>query len=477
MCLRALVLLLILLAAGCGPQTGPDGGRLTRRHVLLITVDTLRSDYLSVNGYDWPTTPFVDSLLSRGVQFPNTLTPVPRTTPALASLLTGAYPHTTAVRTLYDRLAPGVISLAELLQHHGYATVAAVSNHVLTKERSLDRGFDVYDADDDARDAAMTNDAVFRHLAHYQAEDSLFVWVHYIDPHVPYMPPPRLAMAIDPDYDGPYRLAFGQEKGGVGNRAYPEDLPKAEAVYRNSLSPDTNAHVRRLYAADIRFTDDAIARLVKRLRKRFGNDWLTVFTADHGESLGEHDFYYDHGDYVYNASLQVPLGFVMPPGDPLARSGLVHEPVSLVDVLPTLVELLGLRMPQAQASQIDGRSLVPYLEGRQMAPRPVFAESGHSFYPHFVRRRVRFNPNGRFRAIVLGSWKLIWTPGQRGDQEFELYDLAKDLREATNLYTVEHPQAIRLKALLRLWVRPSTDQATEPGDEDVRQLRSLGYLE
>lgn len=477
--LRALAWALVPFAAACqADDNARDSPRPPRRHVVLITVDTLRSDYMSANGYDRPTTPFLDFLLSQGVQFPNTITPVPRTTPALASLLTGAYPHTTGVRTLYDRLAPGVVSLAELVRGQGYTTVAVVSNHVLTTERNLDRGFHVYDAADDSRDAAMTNDAVFHHLARYEADDALFLWVHYIDPHVPYMPPPELATAFDPDYEGRYRIAFGQEKGGVGNLAYPKDLPKAEAVYRNPLSPETNAHIRRLYAADIRSTDDAIARLVEHLHQRFGDDWLTIFTADHGESLGEHDFYYDHGDYVYNAGLQVPLAFVMPPGDRLARSAVVREPVSLVDVLPTLVALLDLQMPPDHAPQVEGRSLMPYLEGRQMPPRPVFAESGRSFSPHLVRRRVHFDVRGRFRTVALGDWKLIWTPGQQGTKAFELYNVATDPRETSDLYAPGHPQAARLKTLLQLWLR-SADQEERPGpgDEDARRLRSLGYLD
>ncbi len=113
--------------------------------VLLVSVDTLRPDYLSANGYDRPTTPFVDSLLAEGFYFPQAVSPVPRTTPALASLLTGAYPHTTRVRTLTDSLSDDVTPLAEILRRWNYGTMAVVSNHVLPRSRRLDRGFDVYD--------------------------------------------------------------------------------------------------------------------------------------------------------------------------------------------------------------------------------------------------------------------------------------------------------------------------------------------
>lgn len=449
----------------------------TPRHVLLLTVDTLRSDHLSSFGYDLPTTPYLDALLAGGVRFPRTLATVPRTTPALASLLTGAYPHTHGVRTLYDPLDEGVASLAELLQWRGYHTVAVVSNHVLTPERRLDRGFAVYDAAGDARDAAATTDAVLGRVDATWRDRSIFLWVHYIDPHVPYLPPPKLAEQFDPGYRGRYAASFGAELGGVGDRAYPSDLPKAQAVFRNPLPPEVNAHVRRLYAADVRATDDQIGRLVEGLKTRVKNDWLVVFTADHGESLGEHDFFYDHGDYVYNASLQVPLGFVLPPGDPRARSATASDWVSLVDVAPTLIELLGLEVSPGAAGRIEGRSLVPILEGGTLPPRPVFAESGRSFYPDLIRRRVGFDVAGRFRAVVDGDWKLIWTPGQTPEMEFELYDLASDPGETVDLYRPDHPQARRLAEHLQGWYRIGGGGERQPSEEDRRRLRSLGYLE
>ncbi len=463
-----------LLITGCGSQ---DRKPAPVQHVLLITVDTLRSDHLSANGYDLPTTPYLDQLLADGVAFPRTLAPVPRTTPALASLLTGSYPHTNGVRTLYDPLSHSVTSLAEILQDRGFRTAAVVSNHVLTRDRRLDRGFHLYDAAGDIRGARATTDTALALAEEAWRERSVLLWVHYIDPHVPYLPPRKLAEAFDPGYDGRYALSFGSEPGGVGDRAYPADLPKSVAVYRNPLPDAVNHHVRRLYAADVRATDDEIERLVEGLKTRVKNDWLVVFTADHGESLGEHDFFWDHGDYVYNASLQVPLAFVLPPGDPRARSARVEQWVSLVDVMPTLLELLAVDLPAEVGAQIEGRSLVPFLEGRELPPRTVFAESGKSFYPQLVRRRVSFDVAGRFRAAVLGDWKLIWTPGQTPERAYELYNLATDPAETRNLWTADHPRATALVDSLHAWHRDSDHVERPPSAEDVKRLRSLGYLE
>jgi arylsulfatase A-like enzyme len=449
--------------------------------VLLVTVDTLRSDYLSANGYPLPTTPFLDSLFAQGVQFPNTLAPTGRTSQSIASLLTGAYPHTTGVRTLFGTLRPGVATLADLFAAHGFRTFAVLSNHLLNPTRGFAGGFEGYDSKGDARGAAGTTDAALRAVSGVSASDSLFLWVHYIDPHVPYLPPREIARQFDPGYRGPYATGFGQA-GGIGNGAYPEELPKREAVFRNPLPDEVNAHIRRLYAADIRFTDAHIGRLIRTLRARLGDEWLIVFTADHGESLGEHAFFYDHGDYVYTPGLRVPLFFgQLPEGRPggLSAGVTVEDWVSLVDVAPTVIELAGIEPTPEVVRQLEGRSLVPILRGGPLSPRPVFAESGQSYFPDLVRGRVRFDIAGRFRTVVDGNWKLIWTPGKSGDApgDFELYDLSVDPLESHDRYAAEPDEAARLTRLLFDWVRDADAPLGTPSAEDLDQLRALGYIE
>jgi arylsulfatase len=467
-----------LAGAQYGCRSGAPSTMLpTRRHVLLLTVDTLRADYLSANGYPLPTSPFLDSLCGGATTFARAMTTVPRTTPALASLLTGTYPQTNGVRTLVDRLDARIASLPELARARGYATVAVVSNHILVPQRGLDRGFDVYDAADDARDAAGTTAAALQHLRRYRPADPVFAWVHYIDPHVPYYPPPALAEAFDSGYAGRYRLHFGSEKGGIGDSAYPKCLGKADAVYRNTLPDDVNAHVRRLYAADIRNTDDHIAELVHGLRAALGDDWLIVFSADHGESLGENGYFFDHGDYVSGAELHVPLAFALPVTDPLHGSRTVTDWVSLIDVMPTLVELLDLSLPPG--TRVDGRSLVPMLRGDSLPARPVFAECGESFFPGLVHERVHFDIDGRFRTVIFGTKKLIWTPGQEPDRAYQLYDLSSDPSETADLYRSQaaSPDVVQLRALLEDWYRRgSRDEASHPISEaDHERLRALGY--
>ena len=464
---RLLLALALLAGASCG-----DGAR-TRDQVLLLTIDTLRPDYLGRSGYDRETTPALDGLLADGLYFERAITPIPRTTQALASMLTGSYPQTTGVRRLFDALDPDVTSVGELAQRAGYRTVAVLSNPWLVPERGLDRGFEVYDVSERGRSAEATTRAALGRVEALPPDAPLLLWVHYVDPHVPYRPPLRLARDFDPDYRGLYRDGFG-EKGGVGDLAYPRDLGKPRAVYRNDLPAEVNEHVRRLYAAEIRATDDAVGDLLRGLESRFGDVWTVVFGADHGESLGEHDFFYDHGDYVYDASLRIPLALRLPPGDPLRRTGVVRDRVSLIDVAPTLVELLAL---PASPDGFEGRSLVPLLEGRELAPRILFAESGRSFYPDYVRRRVGFDVAGRFRAALRDDWKLIWTPGQVAEPEYELYDLARDPGETRDRYRPGDPVADELARAVRSFAAGDRAADREPTPEDRRRLRELGYLE
>jgi arylsulfatase A-like enzyme len=456
-----------------------DASHSRPRHVLILTVDTLRADYLGSAGYELATTPTLDALYQSATVFDRAVTPVPRTTPALASLLTGRYPPTTGVRRLYDRLAPDATSLAEIARDNGFTTVAVVSNHILGEERGLWRGFDLYDFAGDVRSASETNQALALALKDRSKADRIFAWVHYIDPHVPYLPARETVDALLPAYRGAYRYGFGQKAGGTGDAAYPKELPKRKAVFRNLLSDAVNARIRHLYAADIRDTDSAIESLLSFLREEFGDDWTIVFTSDHGESLGEHDYFFDHGDYVYNATTRVPLAIQLPPDHAHRGARRVEDWVSLVDIAPTLVELLGWEVADDVASRFEGRSLAHHFRDEARPAPAVFAESGKSFHPRMIRGRTRFDVAGRFRAVWKDEWKLIWTPFAADDAAYQLFDLASDPHEREDV-SAQHPDKLaELQAELTSWMREADAEIpdVEPTTDDLEALRELGYVE
>lgn len=477
--LGSLPLCLAALALVACDATRHDGRRWP---VLLLTVDTLRPDYLSHNGYPLSTSPFLDELLAEGTVFEHAVAPVPRTTPSLASLLTGAYPHTTGVRTIVDRLPSEQVSLAEALQAAGYRTVGVVTNRMLGPGRGLEAGFDVYDAGT-VRTARATSQSALQLVAREDPDAPLFLWFHFFDPHVPYHPDRAYAVRFDRAYRGPYRMRFGREPRGDESdevqRAFPTGLRKGQVVHRNAFPPAVNGHIRRLYAGEIRSLDDRLRELVTALRALYP-DLVIVFTADHGESLGEHDYYFDHGEYVYDASSRVPLAIVLPESHPWHGAHRCTAWVSLVDVAPTLFELLGLEPPPEMAARFEGRSLAPCLRGEALPSRPVFVESGASLFPKLVRRRVRHDLKGRFRAVTSDGWKLIWTPFAPEDEAWELYDLAADPSETRNLYAPDHPEAARLRPLLEAWLERGAAAEAAPHaitEEDLEGLRLLGYVE
>ena len=469
----------LLASLAFGAAGVPVRAADSRPDVLLLTIDTLRPDYLSVNGYDRPTSPTLDSLIAASWYFEDAATPIARTTPALASLLTGAYPHGSGVRALWENMPADVVTWPQLLQRAGWQTFAVVTNNVLTPERGLNRGFDVYKPAGDARLARATTDRALECLASTRKDRPFLAWVHYIDPHMPYRSDPKIIQRFDGAYRGRYQLGFGEaRRPGDTSDPFPEDLPKIDATHRNKLPPDVMAHVLRLYAADIRATDDEVARLLRAFRARSKN-LLVIFTADHGESLGEHGYCFDHGDYVYEAELRVPLAISLPAKHPLAGKGFLEGRVSLVDVAPTLLELLGIAAPPEFTSRVEGRSLTPWMSGDPPPSRPVFAESGHAFFPEVVKRRVRNDLEGNFRGVVLDGWKLIWTPFQKGALEWELYDLRADPHETRDLWRRDHPQFVELQPILMEWVRAGQwkDEPSPIQERDKEALRSLGYID
>jgi arylsulfatase A-like enzyme len=483
---RVLALGLALYGCACSP----DAPESKTPDLLLVTVDTLRPDYMSMNGYDRPSTPRIDEIVSGGTYFERAVSPVPRTTPALASLMTGAYPYGTGVRRLTDRLPPGVTTLAQVMDAAGYLTLAVVTNLVLDPARGLERGFDRYDMGSNDRSGEQTTnraiDLMSRHAAKAKGEVDrpVFLWVHYIDPHVPYHPTPSAIAEIDPAYTGPYSQSFGwQRQPGEPadtHRPFPQGLTKREAAHHNALPDQVNSRIRRLYAADVRDVDAQVGRLVDAARERWGDEVVIVFAADHGESLGEHDFYWDHGEYVYSAGSRIPLAFVLPPSHPLHGGRRCPEWVSLVDVVPTLLELLAIAPPTSLGARLDGRSLLECFRGNAIEPVPVFVESGRSFSIKEIARRQRNDVPGRFRAVVLDDWKLIWTPFLPDEEAWQLFDLASDPHEAHDVFRLDHPRFAALRLLLEEWAARTGTVSEQPhvvSARDEAALRELGYVE
>jgi len=509
--LAGLFLLMLILGLVKPTASWPALSRPTGEgyNILLITVDTLRDDHLSYRGYFRKTSPNIDSLASEGVVFENAYTTVPRTFPSLCSFLTGKYAHRHGARNNFHHTLPDFnLTLPEILKEEGYLTGAVVTNVGLQSRRKISQGFDYYLETDHQNFQARKVPALrlldflrlsysLRSLWDDQAgrtraealkflqgnkDKKFFVWVHFFDPHMDYNPPAKFAGFFDRDYSGRYENHFHCGKVGAERMIF--DCP---------LSPREIQHAISLHDGEILHADNEIGKLLGRL-KEWGlcENTLIIFSADHGEGLGEHGYFFTHGDLIYNDCAHIPLLIRFPGG---AVRGEISTAVSSVDLMPTILDFLGVEPPEG----LDGISLLPTIFGGAEPRRAIFGESGISILsssnPRMkieieLQRPLAILPEewfplweevfnrAKFRMIVEGDWKLIYTP-DGGSGSFELYDLASDPAEETNLYEEEAEIAERMRGRLMNWVKGDTLQNIEAISYDremISNLQSIGYL-
>jgi len=471
--LAAAVAALGALSPGCAPAPRPS--------IVLVTIDTLRADHLGCYGYGRPVSPRIDALALESTLFEEARTTLPRTTQSVASILTGRLPTSHGARGLFARLPETNTTLAEILKRAGYDTAAVVSNTFLRPRQGFEQGFDLYDNPEDRWDAdsagAITAAAV-RWLDARPADRPFFLWAHYLDPHWRYEPPAPWDRAFDPGFDRPFTLYDDLAAGR---------LTKGQVIFGDVLDEAEARHVVALYDGEIARTDAAVGALLDRLAAVDG-PVLIVFTADHGESLGEHGYHYAHGEYLYEEGLRIPLIVRYPgvvPAGERARGAVLN-----IDIAPTILALAGI--PGLQG--VEGRPLFTSGSGRAGTAATVargrdltWAESDFQLiHPENPRYHIP-GPRGRWTAATDGRHKLILIP-RPGGEFLELYDLAADPREIANLAAdpaLAEVRARLLRAILEFAdygagpPAPGAPDGAPPGDlspEEIERLRSLGYI-
>ena len=412
----------------------PDRGRTPVEidRVLLISIDTCRADRLRCYGYPRPTTPHIDEVAGDGVLFTNAVSPVPMTLPSHSTLLTGTIPPYHGV---HDNLMYGLgqdnVTLAQILRREGFTTGAIVGTFILDSQFGLDRGFDTYDDRFESYDATIkltqrkgsdVSRLAIEWLDKHQ-DEKFFLFAHYYDPHAVYDPPEPFASD------------------------YADDL----------------------YAGEIAYTDHCVGQVIQKL-KDLGlyDSTLIVITSDHGELLGEHGEP-THSYFIYQNVLRVPLivKLPQPSGDdrrtrPHNSPRKIDSIVGLVDILPTICGLMGIRIPDA----VRGVDLSGALLGDSLShdERHLYCES---------LTATKYNANSLL-GLVSERWKYIQTTRP------ELYDLENDPWEKKNLAQVEVQTAVelrsRLQKLLDDQVRQLEDSKMSPGSDAIRNLESLGYV-
>ncbi len=413
--------------------------------LVLVTIDTLRADRLGCYGYHRETSPNVDELARESILFERAYTTMATTLPAHASMMTGTYTLTHRVqanvafipRSLDD--ATSLRTLAEMLRDQGYETAAFVSAAPLKRHSGIDRGFETFSQPAAwQRSGRKTTKRALKWL-NDRSDRPFFLWVHYFDPHWPYSPPEEFRNR----FRDTSRLAEYLESLGVSkNRS------------RNIL------RINNAYDAEIRYTDEAVGRLLDRLQQmKIWDDLVVVLTADHGEGMGQHDWVY-HGK-IYNEQLRIPL-LIKLPG--MRESRRIRRVTSLVDLLPILSSATGLPIQEIDHDQFQG---IDVLSPKVQRTR-IYAERVHRKDPAWGQ--------GRRFALMSADWKYLHSP----DEVDVLYDLGEDPHETRNVIELHPEIASELQASLSSWIETYRSGAQKTPDidpETLKQLRSLGYVD
>lgn len=447
-CLLIGVLVLNLIV----PATviGPDNGR---PNVIIVTVDSLRADHMGVYGYQKNTTPFLDDFMANATVYTNAVTPEPLTGPAHASLLTGLHPlrHKAARNGwVFESRVP---TIAELLVENGYYTQAFVSVFHLDTHLGFGQGFIGFSGVDrlqSEQSSTQVTDKTIEWLS--TAKEPFLVWVHYWDPHHPYTPEERFDVFADPGYEG--LIAWHDT---VEGRVDP------------TLSEEDHARIISLYDGEIRYTDAQLRRLFSAMEGRgMLDDALVVVTADHGEFmdeiLGSHEYGFDHGYYLYEGNLHVPLAIRYPGG----RGGGTrdHRLASILDIMPTVLDVVGVPVPQ----NLDGVSLVRQDEH-------LFTERTLIALSHFgVGKEAQELPPHTFHDYAVRTPTLKYILDDEGPV-IELYNLTSDPNETVNLWPYHPILADELAHSLERFRESQGDVDEQTVSPDQREmLESLGYV-
>ena len=408
-------------------------------NVILISIDTLRWDHCSAYGYERNTTPTLKKLANQGVSFAAAYSPTSSTCPSHATMFTSLYPITHGI-LLNDgiRLEPEFETLAERFKMNGYQTAGIISSFVLHSKFGFSQGFDFYDENFMEAHASMsikvyhevlvpggfdqiagvTSGKVETWLNDQRDEKRpFFLFVHFMDPHDPYVPPQ------------PFASKFGSNNIGQ-------------------------------YDGEVAYTDNNIKKILNKIKQlELDKNTLVVIVGDHGEGLGDHNWM-KHGRYVYDEAVRVPYIFYWP-GHTL-KDVVFSMPVDLLTLAPTILDMVGIKYDD---SGFDGKSLATAIsEGSAPSTNyPVYMQSRH----------IKPKKSG----IRVGDLKYI---EHFDGTKKELYNLKNDPKELTNLYSIHQDQADQLRSKIEDWKDAYTRKGPRNNvlsEEDRRKFKSLGYIE
>lgn len=451
-------------------------------NILLLIIDALRPSHLGINGHHRDTSPNIDKIAEKGAIFSNAYTVLPRSDPAIASMLTGLYPHSHGIRLIANkRMHESVTTLTEILKSHSYATAFVRSGGI--PRDGTEKGFDQYDAlswkvrnkikraikdffnrNTHTGTAQQRVETVIRWINKNKAK-KFFLMMHTNDLHWPYPIPMPFEHMFDPDYKG------NHDYDTWHNKKY----NRGDIIFGHANLPQEEInHAMAHYDGGIRYVDEQLGKLFNFLTdKDIMDDTLIILASDHGEHFGERGYYFQHGASVYEPSIKSTLIMHNPKIIPAGKK--IEHRVQTMDLMPTILDVLNIPLVE----NIEGYSLLPLIREKEDGRKFVFAESAEE---HFKGNpRVFFKGNkGKWRAMIADDWKIIYIPHPKKDI-FELYNLKNDPEEKNNLIGAERKKAEEMKNKLLEFLKGQSmegDVKVEDLSEKSRKLLvKAGYLE
>ncbi|MDO8602528.1 MAG: sulfatase [Candidatus Omnitrophota bacterium] len=419
-------------------------------NIILITIDGLRADHLSCYGYGRLTTPNVDKLAKDGVIFLQAIAPSTETAYSIPAMITSTYSHYNGIDQWRDTLInPSARTLSEMLLNNGYYAAFFSNGYPLGLIKGIDREMKDFMVDENISAEKLTS--ISMDWLKLNQNRKFFLWIHYFDTHSPYSPPP------------PYNTLFIKDELDINDKNIPiasfdkdwagfDIIPYS--VARNNIT-SVNYYISQ-YDGAIRFTDEQIGVLLDKLRElKLYENTIIVITADHGENLGEHNRYFQHGGMPFDTLLHVPLIFKYESA--ISKNKKIKTQVSSAGIVPTLLDMLKIK----RSGDIDEKSFLGLAQDKIENYNPyVFSKCAASIY-----------------SIRTEKYKLIWLVNS---DKYSLYDLHNDKDELYDVKDIKKEEFDFLRNKLRKWFirnRSSISPKMPPFDKDtIDKLRSLGYL-
>jgi arylsulfatase A-like enzyme len=452
-------------------------------NIILLVIDSLRPDHLSITGYPRDTSPNIDRLIAEGTYFSNAFTVLPNTNPTFASILTGMYPHSHKIRMMFhNQLKPGLSTLQGILKSHNYNTAYTKSG--IHFGDGTEKNFDFCDPLTSKLKNKMKrvqykllHPNTYLGMAEQQFNTAIswikknlnkkfFLMLHTNDLHWPYLVPKPYQEMFDPMYKGNHDFATLSEG----------KISRGDLIFGHKKLPeDEIKHAIAHYDGGIKYIDEQVGKLVKFLEMcNLEQETILILTADHGENFGEHGYYFQHGEHLYNQCLKIPLIIKNPKLIPKNKK--INSLVQILDLMPTILELVHIPL----VDKLDGISLVPLINGQPSKLREfAFAESVENYFNG--NKKIFFKGvKGKWRMMISGKWKIILIPHPENNI-FELYDLESDPDEKNNLIDQNKEIAGEMKKKILNFLKPQENEGIrDPGSLEERSKKVLiraGYIE